>query len=228
MEEENKSTKPPLITITGLGLALAAPVFYTLIAGVLLFSDQTHSLFEIYIGLAVMWFLAAVVILLILWVEKRPLSSIGWKRPTPRLILTALGLGLLLSLAVPALTILTTKIIPMDESGTIESAAQIPWLLMLMSVLTAGITEELLFRGYALERLLERTGSKWISSVISLLCFTSIHLIGWNMAHIIGVVIPMGATLIGLYWWKRNLIMVIIVHITINLPLVFIAFNVNS
>jgi len=228
MEEIKKITKPQFITIVGLGLALAAPVFYSLITREFLFSDQAHSLLEVYIGLFFMWFLAAAVVLLTLWGEKRPLSSIGWKLPTVKLILLTLGFGVLLSLAVPALSILAGMIISVDESGSIETASQIPWLLMLISVITAGITEEFLFRGYALERLFEWTGSKWISSIVSLVCFTAIHIAGWNMVHIIGVVIPMGVALIGLYWWKRNLILVIIVHITINFPLVFFAFSANS
>ena len=225
MEEENKSTKPPLITIMGLGLALAAPVLYTLFAEAFLFSDQSHTLLHIYMGLFVMWFLAVAVVLLTLWAEKRPLSSIGWKRPPQRLILLAVGLGVMFSIAVPALTILAGMIFPADESGSIESVAQIPWLLMLVSIVTAGITEEILCRGYAMERLLDWTGSKWISSIISLVFFTVLHISGWNMAHIVGVVIPLGAAMIALYWWKRNLILVIIVHIVINLPLVFLAFS---
>ena len=225
MEEENKSTKPPLITIMGLGLALAAPVLYTLFAEAFLFSDQSHTLLHIYMGLFVMWFLAVAVVLLTLWAEKRPLSSIGWESPTVKLTLIGVGLGVLLSLTVPALSVLSGMMIPSDEAGSIESAVQISGFIMLAGVITAGITEEILYRGYALERLLDWTGSKWISSIISLVFFTVLHISGWNMAHIVGVVIPLGAAMIALYWWKRNLILVIIVHIVINLPLVFLAFS---
>ena len=225
MEEENKSTKPPLITIMGLGLALAAPVLYTLFAEAILFSDQSHSRLHIYMGLFVMWFLAVAVVLLTLWAEKRPLSSIGWESPTVKLTLIGVGLGVLLSLTVPALSVLSGMMIPSDEAGSIESAVQISGFIMLAGVITAGITEEILYRGYALERLLDWTGSKWISSIISLVFFTVLHISGWNMAHIVGVVIPLGAAMIALYWWKRNLILVIIVHIVINLPLVFLAFS---
>ena len=225
MREIKKRTKPHFITIVGLGLSLVAPVFYSLIIGEFFFSDQAHSLLGIYIGLFFMWFLSAAVVLLTHRGEKRPLSSIGWKLPTVKLIILTLGLGVLLSLAVPALSILAGMIITVDESGSIQTASQIPWLLMLSSVITAGITEELLFRGYALERLLEWTGSKWISSIVSLVCFTAIHIAEWNMVHIIGVVIPMGVALIVLYWWKRNLLLVIIAHITIFFPLVFFSVN---
>jgi len=225
MEEENKSTKPPLITIMGLGLALAAPVLYTLFAEAILLSDQSHTLLHIYMGLFVMWFLAVAVVLLTLWAEKRPLSSIGWESPTVKLTLIGVGLGVLLSLTVPALSVLSGMMIPSDEAGSIESAVQISGFIMLAGVITAGITEEILYRGYAMERLLDWTGSKWISSIISLVFFTVLHISGWNMAHIVGVVIPLGAAMIALYWWKRNLILVIIVHIVINLPLVFLAFS---
>jgi membrane protease YdiL (CAAX protease family) len=97
------------------------------------------------------------------------------------------------------------------------------WWILLLSVITAGITEEILFRGYPLERLLEVTGTKWISGLISLVFFVAVHATGWNIAHIIGVVLPLGIILTGLYFWQRNLLFMMIVHMVIDLPLVIMA-----
>lgn len=138
-------------------------------------------------------------------------------------MLQGLVIGVVLSLAVPLLSVLASTVIPAGEGGTIASVTQISWWLMLMSVVTAGVTEEILFRGYALERLLAWSGSKWFSSLISLAAFTAVHVAGWNPAHLFGVVIPLGAALTVLYWWRRNVVVVIIAHVTINLPLVFMA-----
>jgi len=136
----------------------------------------------------------------------------------------AIGLGILLSLLVPVFTLLVNAVFPPSDTGTItQVTSNFSWWILLLSVLTAGITEEILFRGYPLERLHEITGNKWISGVISLIFFVAIHATGWNIAHIIGVVIPLGIILTGLYFWQRNLLFVMIVHVFIDLPLVFIA-----
>ncbi len=42
-------------------------------------------------------------------------------------------------------------------------------------VLTAGITEEILFRGYPIERLYELTGNMYIAAFLPWLAFTLLH-----------------------------------------------------
>jgi len=219
---------PSFITFSGLFLALLAPVFYTLIIRPVFIADQTNPELEIIIGLIVMWMLAVGIVVLTIRAENRELHSIGFIWPSPKILLHALGLGVVFSLTVPLLSILTTTVLPSEEVGSIESVSQIPWWLMLFSVFTAGITEEILFRGYVLERIFEWTDSKWLSSFISLFFFTTIHTTGWNLNHIVGVVIPLGVVLIALYWWRRNVIMVMIVHIMINLPLVFMTLGSDN
>ena len=221
--QENDST--PILTITGLILSLVVPVLYSLAFRPTFLSGQVSRDLEIVIGLAVMWMAAFCVILLVYGGEKRKLRSIGLTGPSKKIVSQALGLGVLLSLAVPLLSVLAGTLLPSKPTGSIEAATQIPWWLMLLSVLTAGVTEEILFRGYPLERLFEMTGSKLFSSFISLAFFTAIHAAAWNLAHLVGVVMPLGVILIILYWWRRNVIMVMIVHVIVNLPLVFMAFG---
>ena len=120
--------------------------------------------------------------------------------------------------------LLVSTIFPPSNSGTVtQVVSDFSWWILLLSVFTAGVTEEILFRGYALERLQEVTGSKWTSGLISLVFFVVVHATGWNIAHIIGVVLPLGIIMTGLYFWQRNLLFVMIVHAAINLPLVFMA-----
>jgi uncharacterized protein len=207
----------------GLLLALIAPVCFRLAVGERGLGAQLAPTATVLAGLAAMWGLAIGVIILVKRVEQRPLASIGWTRPSRTAVFQALGAGVALSLAVPLLSILASSLIPTQTSGSIANATQIPRWLMLLSVFTAGVTEEILFRGYALERLLEWSGSKWLSSIIALVFFALTHVGGWSLAHIVGVVIPMGAALIALYWWRRNLMLVMIVHVTVNLPLIVMA-----
>lgn len=156
--------------------------------------------------------------------EKLSLTIIGWKPLSWKWTFAAIGLGVLLLLLVPVLTLLVSAVFPPSDTGTItQVTSNFSWWILLLSVLTAGITEEILFRGYPLERLHEITGIKWINGLISLIFFVVIHATGWDITHIIGVVIPLGVIITGLYFWQRNLLFVMIVHVVIDLPLVFIA-----
>jgi len=209
----------------GLGLSLLLPAIYTLLISPNFLKPQVEEPSFTLINLAVFWLLALGVLLFTSKGEKLPLASIGWKRLSWKEILSAVGIGILLSLLVPLLTLLTSKIIPSSGEGTIAAVTtNFPWWILLLSTTTAGVTEEILFRGYPLERLLAYTGNKWLSGLISLVFFVAVHAASWNFAHIIGVVIPLGVFLTGLYFWKRNLLFVMIIHTVIDLPLVFMAF----
>lgn len=95
--------------------------------------------------------------------------------------------------------------------------------MLTLGVITAAVTEEVLFRGYALERLKQRTGRWSLAGLISVGVFTVIHLPGWGRAHALGVVLPMGAALTALYIWKRNLVLVMLVYLVIDAPLIVLA-----
>jgi uncharacterized protein len=210
--------------ILGLSLSLVAPAFFTLLIIPLAINPKVIEPFSTLVSLGILWGLAIAVLGFTRTIEKRPMASIGWKPLDWQSALLAVGFGIVLSLLVPVLTLLASRIFPPSDVGTIaEVASDYPWWLLLLSVLTAGITEEILFRGYPLERLQEFTGSKWISGIISLIFFVAVHATGWNIAHIVGVVLPLGVILTILYFWKQNLKIVMIVHVVINLPLVFMA-----
>lgn len=219
----NKQESSYTITYAGLFLALIAPSLYVLLVGPYLFDSFPNQAAEIVTGLLLMWLLAIGILVITRHGENLTLSSLGLIWPTKKMIFQAIGIGLLLMLAVPVLSIIASAIVN-EENGSMETVTHLPWWLMLCSILTAGITEEILFRGYALERLENLTGNKFFSSVIALIFFVLVHVGGWNIAHVIGVVVPLGVVLILLYWWKRNTIMLMIIHITINLPMIFMAF----
>ena len=203
---------------------MVAPILLVLIISPEIIKPGLNEPLFTLVNLGVFWVLALSVVLYTRKIEGLPLSTIGWKPLTLKWILIAVGLGILLSLLVPVFSIITSLIFPSPDSGSIaEVSASYPWWILLLSVITAGVTEEILFRGYSLERLVKITGNQWISGLLSLVFFVVVHAGGWNIAHILGVVLPMGVILTGLYFWRRNLIFVIIVHTIINLPLVFLS-----
>ncbi len=205
-------------------LALVLPCVYVLLIGPRLSASSIGPVYSTLIGIAVMWLITGGIAFWVVRVEKRSLTSVGLKRLSPMMALQSFGIGVLLVLSVPLLQILARSVIPSGEAGSAEAlAARSPWWLLLLSVVTAGVTEEFLYRGYPLERLLEWNGSKWVSSLIALAFFALAHAGGWNLAHIVGVVIPLGAALTALYWWRRNLVFVMIAHTVVDLPIVFLA-----
>lgn len=76
-------------------------------------------------------------------------------------------------------------------SEIVELGATTTAGLVALGVVTAAVTEEVLFRGYAIERLEALTGRRWLAGTISLVFFVSVHLAAWSPAHTFGVVLPL-------------------------------------
>lgn len=211
--------RPRALALIGVVVVLAAALLYPLLVAPAIFGTATTTTATL-VGLAAMWCVAAAAIAYVTRVERRPLASIGVARISRAHVLQALAIGIALSLTVPVLSLLAATVLPASPDGSIAAATRIPWWLMLLAVVSAAVTEEIVFRGYALERLLAWTGSRWLASAIALACFTAIHAGGWNAAHVVGVVLPLGVALTLLYWWRRSVPFVIIVHAAVNMPLV--------
>lgn len=152
-------------------------------------------------------------------------------------------IGLILALVLPVIYALVLRpivfreevdgpaaaVLPVQASGSIEAVtASLPAVMILVAVGTAAVTEEVLFRSYAIERLTEVTGSRWLAGSVSVAFFTGLHAGSWNVAHLIGVVVPLGVALTLLYLWRRNLIVVIIAHFFVDLPLVVLSILSNG
>jgi membrane protease YdiL (CAAX protease family) len=206
----NKSTTAP--TYTGLILA---------VFGFLVIPRLTTG-----VGwqLSLAWVLALSLVLIVQYGERLPMVSLGLRQFTLKSLALAAVLGLLLSVLVPLLTLLIGQVIPPDSSGSIESAvAAASPLVVLLSIITAAFTEEVVFRGYLYERILMLSRRSWLAATISLAAFVAPHLANWNTAHVIGVVLPLGLVLTLIYARRRNLIFSIVLHFFIDLPLVFLA-----
>jgi membrane protease YdiL (CAAX protease family) len=78
-------------------------------------------------------------------------------------------------------------------------------------VVTAGVFEELAFRGYALERLSELTGRRWLAALASWAAFTLCHGPSFGFAHLLPVAF-VGALVTALYLWQRDLVVNIVAH----------------
>ena len=215
--------KSKSFTVVGLLIAIFGYLIVFAIQSLTLLTTSLDKLSLTLFGFFLVWVLAILVLLIVRRGEKKPYSSIGLRSIKGKEILIAVVIGVILSLSVPLLTLLVSQFIPATGSGIGEVTSSTSWWILLISVLTAGIVEEILFRGYLLERVNELSGSQWLAILISIVAFAIPHILSWNIAHIVGVVLPLGLILTGLYLWKRNLAFNMIVHLMIDLPLVFMA-----
>lgn len=167
---------PPLrspATFAGLAIALlAGPVF---IAGYRALTGENHSNLQVVVRELGIFCLVALLLWLVKKRERLPLTSIG-------LHLDRLGRsllrGLLLAIVVLAVTVglyllLQQFGIHLGDSGA-EGFHPSLWVVALI-MLRAGIAEEIFYRGYAIERLLSLTGSRWLAALVPLVVFAAAH-----------------------------------------------------
>lgn len=210
MESVERRRLVPLAVI-GLLLAFALP---ELGLPSLLFADSPIGA---RIGREVVWVtLAALVLFWVTRVERLPLSSIGLIRPS----WGTLGWGLAATLALIATVMLTFAIIApalgLKQNMTATRAVvQVPLWLLITTPIVAGVTEEIVYRGYAIERLTFLTGRRWLAGLIAGAAFLAVHA-AWGGAQLI--LVAFGTVIfVGLYLWRRDLPCVILAHVLADL-----------
>jgi membrane protease YdiL (CAAX protease family) len=161
-----------------------------------------------------MWLLLLLIVFWIYFVEKRTIASIGWKKLTVKTIFRALGLGLVLFVL---FGILTTAIQAIGlelnkEMAQLFASQPIPVLILI--ALRAGVVEEVLYRGYAFERIYELTKSKLVAGIAPMILFTLVHL-AWGVGHLVFVFFAAGLITI-VYAAKRDLALIIIAHFIVD------------
>lgn len=215
--------RPSTVTTIGLVVALVAPLIYTLILDPYLFGEDFDPTSRALVGYVVMWSLAGTVLAFTVFGERRPLTTIGFRPLSLPLIAVGVGAGVAMSLLVPLLSVVADVVVGTGPSDVVDLATQTPIWVLTAGVVTAGVTEEILFRGYSIERLIALTGRPWLSGLTSLAAFVTIHFPTKSVTHVLGVVLPLGLALTALYLWKRNLTLVIIAHLLVNAPIIILA-----
>lgn len=209
-ETEGRKRLVPL-AIIGLVLALGLP---ELGLTKLLFDNTPIGA---RIGREIVWIAFATIILLwVTKVERLPLSSIGLVKPTWK----TLGWGLAATAALLATIMLSfALIIPAlgleQDMAATAAIVDVPLWLLIATPIVAGITEEIIYRGYAIERLTFLTGKRWVAAIIAGFLFLVLHL-SWGSAQM--VIVAFGTVIfVGLYVWRRDLPCVILAHILTDL-----------
>jgi membrane protease YdiL (CAAX protease family) len=199
MSDASDARPAVLPTIVGLSVALGGPFLVQFVLAPLMLQSSVGSSSAVLLSQSMLWLLTGTVIVVTRWWEHRPWSWIGVRRISWRAALLAAVLGVALGIAVPILTLATSRLLPLSKGGgTVDRvAASGPAWLVLAVVLTASVTEEFLFRAYPIERLTRLTGARWPGALLSLAAFVAFHLHGWPLGYVLGVVLPLGAVMTG-------------------------------
>ena len=169
------------------------------------------------IGREFIW--VAFAILMLLWVtrvERLKLSSVGLTRPN----WGTFGWGVLATVLLMVTVMLSFALIaPMlglrQNAAATAALIDVPLWLFILTPVVAGFSEELIYRGYAVERLEFLTGRPWLAGSIAGTAFLLTHW-SWGGAQMIIVAF---ATIIltGLYLWRRDLWCCIFAHAAADL-----------
>jgi membrane protease YdiL (CAAX protease family) len=214
-------------SLVGLALALGGPPLYYLVLFPRIAEAWPDSLIPGAIGLGFMWLLAAGSVgVVVIW-QRQPLAVLGLRPLSWRWVAFGIALGLVCGASLPLLAGVVQRVFPDDGGGTVASVTRnVPAWLMLMVVVTAACTEEVLWRASTIHQVQRLTGRIWLGAAIGLAAFVFQHVGGWSLAHIVGAVLPIGAVYTLVYVWRRNLPLVILVHFVTDLPLVLVAAGV--
>ncbi len=168
------------------------------------------------IGYEIIWWtVVTLVVLYVRLIERRPFSSMGFRILSAKDIfigivsgvVTIIGLGVIYYIVFPALNL--------NEDNQVNQLIATPFLWRFCSVIRAAIGEEVLFRGYAVERLQELTGSRAMAGVLSCAIFVVEHVGPWGWSHLLMAGFG-GIILTILYLWRRNLWVNIIAHFIVD------------
>ena len=163
----------------------------------------------------IIWAWVAGILLYVVRVERRPLSSIGFRAVGVRNGIIAIVAGILILASLALMLFVVFPALHWSENSQVASITALPYWLNVLIVVRAAVSEEILFRGYSIERLEELTGSRAIAGVVTCVVFTLDHISFWGWHHIFIAGLA-GAALTVLYLWRRNIWVNMIAHFIVD------------
>jgi uncharacterized protein len=200
--EEESGPRAKILALCGLAGVLAfavLPLVGWLVHG--------YSIGHLLAREAVFWSFAVIVLLWLTCAERMPLSSIGFRPVTWKGVL----FGIVAAVVMTAIMILQfTVIIPLFHLSTAaitvrqQAIMNMPYWYRVLLVLRAAFTEEVIFRGYLIEKVRQLSKSTTLAAIVSVAAFTYAHLRGWGPVQLIAVG-GSGLVLALLYIWRKDL-----------------------
>jgi membrane protease YdiL (CAAX protease family) len=177
------------------------------------------------VGLVLIAEWLALFALIALWipkVESLGTASVGWTKPT----WSHVRLGVLAYLLATVVMAISGVILPMVGLEPIRSLQPrliaLGWPVLLGLCVTGTLLEEVLYRGYLIERVTALTGRAWLAGLVSWSAFTLVHLRFLGVGPTIDISI-LSAALVLLYLKERSLWPCIVLH-GLNNVLAYVVF----
>lgn len=177
-----------------------------------LLAGRSHDLTNIHndlVTVASEWAVVIVLAIIAFGIQKRSASDFGLRMFGWRDVLLMIG-----ALAGAYVFVgIASRIVPMQTSSLeIRQLVTVPFSLKLGLVLTAGICEEFMYRGFGIEELAGLTGSVWLAGLISWLGFSFAHIDRYGFTTALIIPATVGAFITLLYLWRRNLPICMLLH----------------
>lgn len=170
------------------------------------------------IGLISKLMVIIVLPLIVVYWERRSLRSIGVRALSTRDFLAAIGIFLAYLQVSPRLIWMADKVpviaVQLTLGGTMY--ASLPGWLNWSGLLANGIAEEVGFRGYAIERIEELTGSRLFGASVPFVVNVLVHAPVWGLYGML-VKAPILLLLVALYLWRRSLPASVLAHVLIDI-----------
>ncbi|QRV16873.1 CPBP family intramembrane metalloprotease [Haloterrigena salifodinae] len=166
------------------------------------------------VPIALQWSLLGLVVGLSIGVEGRSLRSFGVRAPSRRDAIPLFAAAVLGFLALAATGPLIDALGLPERRVTGLDIDRVGVGVAVASAVTIGVVEETLYRGYAVERLAEHTGSVRLAGGISWAVFSLSHAVGWRLGDLLQV--SLAALVFTLaYLYRRSLVPVVGAHVAI-------------
>ena len=201
------TTQRSTLTLCGLAIALMLPCL-----GLGQYIPQIGALNPLYAHELFWWALLALMLIFILAVEKRPLISVGLRRPNWKTFVLGIVAGIVTVVGITTIYFVIFLRLGLHmNAGEMAKLLHTPFWFRFLLVTRAALMEETVFRGYGIERLTELTANRWFAGASTWAAFTLAHLSTWGWAQLI-IAGWGGLVLTALYLWRRDLACNITAH----------------
>jgi membrane protease YdiL (CAAX protease family) len=176
------------------------------------FLPHQPSMTQVWIALGGEWL--ALLLLLAVWlprIERLGPASIGVTRFRWSYVWMAAGAYVATFVALAGVELLQQAFGQETIRALQPTLATYPWQLLIALFVTGTFLEEVVYRGYLIERLILLTGSRWLAGLVSWAAFTLVHLRFFGLGPTVDVAV-LSAVLVLLYMRTRSLWPAIVFH----------------
>jgi membrane protease YdiL (CAAX protease family) len=220
LKQNNIDIKIPII----IGIIISIPINFLI--NILLGWDPTiinnHVMFIT--GLIFQWVIILILFLIIFFWENNSFSSIGIKKIEKKDLIWGFFVFIIQIITLFTSEKLVNYLNLTSQGIETTNILMLPTLTIIFLIITAGITEEIIFRGYLIERLNLLSNSLIMSAIVSYVLFILFHIPFWGIGGAIQISI-WAIPITVLYIRRRNLTTCIIIHLiydsTILIPVLF-------